>query len=441
MTWGGGDMASRRWRLPALLAALTVLCSGCSLDVESLLQPPKAQGEQQPILDALETYIRDSGKTASRYTLQYPSEGDYTSAFVVCDAHGMPTDKSNGIPVFAVGFYSFASSPDDIHINLLRRDQRDWVSLDDRTGFGANILQVAFGDLDGDGMAELLTGWDTYNSRDHRLAVLSMNNSLSVLSDSGQYTQLYVGDLTADEQEDVLLLRISGTGGVTATLETVRNGVLSVCGTVSLDGHIQQFGNMTISRLTPDVSGVYVDALKTDGSMVTELIYYNGTGLHAPFYDAWTDSTPMTTRLCALNCRDVDGDTQVEIPTMQLLDGYPEQQNNPSTAWRTVWKAWDYRSGKWAERLHSIVNTADGYLVMLDDAQSVVTDYSASEQILTVRDSQSGDLYMSICAASEPPPEYTVLYESEFGRSGCAVRLGESMDVEQAQYRVIRLDD
>ena len=62
----------RRLRLSALLLAAVLCLGGCSLDVESFLRPPKAQGEQQAIQQALETYIRDSGQTASRYTLRYP---------------------------------------------------------------------------------------------------------------------------------------------------------------------------------------------------------------------------------------------------------------------------------------------------------------------------------------------------------------------------------
>ena len=68
-------------RYSALVLALVLLCTGCSLDVDSYLRPPQVGGQQQAVQAALETYLRDSGGDV-RYTLEYPVEGDHTAAFV-----------------------------------------------------------------------------------------------------------------------------------------------------------------------------------------------------------------------------------------------------------------------------------------------------------------------------------------------------------------------
>ena len=157
-------------RLAGLMAGLVLLTTGCSLDVESFLQPPRAQGEQQAIQAALDTYLRDTGSVTQRYTLKYPSEGEHTSAFVLCDEQGRPIGGDTKAQL-AVVFYALASAPEETHVNLLRREDAEWVSVGDSVGYGAAIRQVAFGDLDGDGMAELLTGWSTYDSKNHRLVI------------------------------------------------------------------------------------------------------------------------------------------------------------------------------------------------------------------------------------------------------------------------------
>ena len=71
-----------------LLLSLVLVCTGCSLDVESYLQPPRVGGQQQAVQAALETYLRDVGGNNLRYTLEYPLEGAHTAAFILCDEKG-----------------------------------------------------------------------------------------------------------------------------------------------------------------------------------------------------------------------------------------------------------------------------------------------------------------------------------------------------------------
>ena len=95
-------------KLMAAMMAVLLLCSGCSLDVEQFLRPPKTQGEQQAVQTALETYIRDSGQAGSRYALCYPVEGDHTAAFVLCDAAGKPLSDAEDEATLALAFYAMS---------------------------------------------------------------------------------------------------------------------------------------------------------------------------------------------------------------------------------------------------------------------------------------------------------------------------------------------
>ena len=47
----------KRGALAALLAAATLLLAGCSMDVDAYLIPPKLQGEEQQIQQALDEFI------------------------------------------------------------------------------------------------------------------------------------------------------------------------------------------------------------------------------------------------------------------------------------------------------------------------------------------------------------------------------------------------
>lgn len=385
-------------RLFAQIAVLICLCTGCSLDVESFLQPPRAQGEHQAIQLALETYLGESGTAVGRYSLLYPSTGAYTSAFVLCDSSGRPTQEDGDGVAMAVAFYALAAAPEQPHVNLLYRQDGTWISADDRVGYGADIQQVAFGDLDGDGLAELLTGWSTYNSQDHRLAAFSMKDGLRVFSSDLVYTQLYAGDITGTGRDSLLLFRIGSENMVTATLQQMRDGQLVSTDTVRLDGQIQQFKGMTLCSLAQGVQGLYVDALKTADTLMTEILYYADGKLHAPLYDAASNATTETARAASIASRDVDGDGRVEIPHCRLLPGHTVADKDVSTAWFTTWRAWDYATGLWKTGPQGIVNIADGYMIWLDEAvqDTMTTAYDANSRTLDLQDTETKEFWLRL---------------------------------------------
>ncbi len=432
----------RKQALAAVLAAVLFLCSGCSLDVEQFLRPPKTQGEQQAVQTALETYIRDSGQAGGRYTLCYPVEGDHTAAFVLCDAAGKPITDATDDAALALAFYAPFAAPTDTHINLLRREGDEWISVADVVGASADILQVAFGDLDGDGSAELLTGWDTYNSRDHRLSAFSLSQGLARLSDDHVYTRLFVGDLTADGRDSLLLLHIA-TDGVTATMETLSGDTFISLGQVLLDAEIQQFNTMTLCRLADNVHGLYIDAVKGTDTAVTELIYYDEERLHAPFCNQAGQVNTVTARPAGFAMRDIDGDAQMEIPLCTLLPGYAAGESAADHAYRTDWMAWDIADNAWRVELSTVVNSADGYLVVLDEPrkETVTTTYVQNERLLTLMDAQSRRPLLRLRPMGDNEDKaYTTLFEATDGYDGCEVWYDtSSLDIDTVRYMVLRL--
>ncbi|MBQ5840844.1 MAG: hypothetical protein IIW40_02700 [Clostridia bacterium] len=439
---------SKKRLLAMLLAGILLIAGGCSLDVETLLTPPRAQGEQQAVQAALETYLKDAGLAAARYTLKYPSEGEHTSAFVLCDEEGKPTTTSGERAAFAVAFYSLATATEETHVNLLRREGEEWMSVGDSVGYGADIQQVAFGDLNGDGMGELLTGWSTYHSKDHRLAVFTMGEELLALSAERVYTQLYVGDITADGKDSLLLLHIGGANKVTATLENLRDGKLVSAASTRLDGYIQQFGGMTLCRLAQGVHGLYVDGVKSANSMVTELIYYKDGKLVTPFYNPLTNMTTATARATLLPSQDMDGDAQVDIPTVTPLAGYTPQTATHTTAQLTTWRTWDYAANKWIDRQHTIRNGADGYMVILNEAtlQGVTTAYDAATRTLDIMQAADKRVWLRLWAGEETPPptdiatEQVVLFSAREDGMDCTAWYDPSiLDEEKVRYMVARL--
>lgn len=393
----------RKGILAVLAGLLAVTVTGCSLGVESFLQPPKLGGQQQAVQTALETYLKDKGN--ARYTLEYPVEGEHTAAFLLCDRQGYPVEEN---PTLAVAFYSLTASPEETRINLLSRTGEEWQSVADTVGAGVDLREVAFGDLDGDGTAELVTGWTAYYNRADSLAVYALDD-LTRISEEQMYSSLFVGDLTATGRDSLLVMTVGD--GVSATLQQMEDGRLDVVDTVALDGGIQQFGNRTLCRLAEGVHGLYVEGVKSGGAAVTELIYYDDTGLHAPFYDASTNETAVTTRADSLAARDIDGDGTVEVPSPLRLEGH-DAFDVGGTVIR--WQVWEYPTGTWRHHSYTLVNSVDGYLVTLDDGTQnrLDTVYNEDTHTLKLLNTATGKAWLWLTVGEDLPSAPGSTWES-----------------------------
>lgn len=437
----------KRGALAALLAAATLLLAGCSMDVDAYLIPPKLQGEEQQIQQALDEFIQTRyGKGAStNYTLKYPKGGEYTSAFILTDLNSGRLDtasKQSAANDVALAFYQVAQkgAAANTHINLLRQTDGDWTSVSDVEGLSTDIERVVFGDLDGDGIEELMAGWSIYNNRDQQLHVYSLaGDTITPLSTDNVYTQLFVGDVTSSGRDDLLLMRLEDNNVTTARLKGLQDGQLVEKGAVRLDGYINQFGTVQMGRLADGIQGVYIDALKDANTTITELVYWDHGRLNAPFYDTSKNITSATARSSGMAARDIDADGRVEIPLCNRLPGYYETADPKETMWLTGWYDWDYAAQTAKLKFNTVLNLADGYYVRIDDSwkERFTTLYTEADRTLwfkPMENGQIGEPFMAVRiykdneSVSEDPDKKF----EPFGSSGHGSGMGYTESVQYA---------
>lgn len=349
-------------------------------NTDDLLVPPRAQGEEQEIQAALEDYIASAYGDSGTYKLKYPRSGEYRTAFIVEDF------DNDGLQE-AMAFYTAGKESGTVHLNFLRQVDGQWRSVADKQNDSSDVEQVAVSDTNGDGQKELFVGWSLYNSVDSRLSVYELSADDLVERYSTMYNYMLLGDFTGSGRNDVLLLRTSTDYRTTARLVSSQNGAMVELGSVPLDGYIVQYGNATISRLTETVTGVFIDCQKESGTLITELIYWDGAQLVAPFYMAGDNATTLTARESGIPAMDVDGDGRVEWPQSSRLPGAETTAASEVTMWLTRWYTYRYETQSVESKFYSLVNLNDGYYLLLDDAWvgQFTASYSSSTRSLTVQ--------------------------------------------------------
>ena len=119
-----------------------------------------------------------------------------------------------------------------------------------------------------------------------------------------------------------------------------------------------------------------------------------------------------------------------------------------TTGWLTVWRAYDLVSGSWSDRLYTVANTADGYLVSLDPEHrsGLATAYDAVGRTLDLMDKKTDRVWLHLCADADAAPaegmERVTLFESTQNLPGCVAWYDPALlDETKVRYMVVRLTD
>ncbi|MBR7092850.1 MAG: hypothetical protein IKI50_06685 [Clostridia bacterium] len=426
-----------------LLGVLLLWNSGCGFPAffaEEFFAAPRGSGEQEGLLQALEAYLAQAtGQDQPEYRLKYPQEGADLTAFVFLDADGAAACD-------AAVFYTCPAQSARARLLYLHKQDGVWAGVCDLEGRSETVRSALPRDLDGDGVAELLVGWDLYNARDGYLTVYSIAPQNGAAACRALYETLYTSLLTADMDgqagEELLLLHILHTEHhVSARLAGCRKGELREWGGVRLDGSIIRFTGFQAAVLADGTHAVFADGVKDGGSLLTELIVWNGETLSAPLYHADSNQTTLTVRESGLPSADVDHDGVPEWPVSQRLPGY-ESCEPAQALYQTTYYQWDGGTASARPVLTALVNGADGYMIVLgNDLRGRVTAaYDPARRLYEVRRAEDGAaLLRVICAADGAiPPDYLRLMTRGTAQYGFWVPAdGDRLiSEEQARYMI-----
>ncbi len=340
-----------------LCVCVCVLLSSCeyiNFNTVDLMEPPKPTGEMYDIRQAL-----DKGVSGS-YQLKYPTSGEYRSAFTVADLDG--DGKSEALSFYLTG--KTTQNP-QLHIGLIVQSGHEWKLSSDVAVAAADIESLRFADLDGDGLSEVLVGWNIYTAVEKRVEVYKIQNGTLLTRISEPYTNYITCDLNGSGKNDILVL-YHNTAEMTSLarlLELTESGVKEL-GNTAMDGGVTGYLDPVVTTLENGDPAVFIDANKGDG-LITEVLCYND-GLYNPGFDAERNENAVTQRGSLITLSDINGDGRPEIPVLIACPGYetrPASERVYITRWLT------YDGEKFKSVLDALMNYSDGYYISIPESR------------------------------------------------------------------------
>ncbi|MBE6799932.1 MAG: hypothetical protein E7529_01860 [Ruminococcaceae bacterium] len=306
-----------------LCVVMVLLCSGCSLNffsVESLMSPPAQSGKNGEVEEAFKRLM--SEKTIQ---LRTPMSGDYQTAFVLFDVNSDGSEE-------AIVFYTDSSIDASVRLSFLECINDTWVISADIKGAGSGVYDVTFADMNNNGKYEILVGWSLYDSKASKIVsvyeVSDGDNGVFALNTIGTeyYNSKFVTDFNGDDKDDLVLIYLDDSGDVQRSyfrcFSLSESDSFVKYGDVKLDSHISQVSKIQFDIISVDTKKskrVFIDCIKNETSMFTEMLYWDTDELK-PVREERNPST-TTLRSSKVSCCDIDGDGLLEIPANTKLLG------------------------------------------------------------------------------------------------------------------------
>lgn len=316
-------------KLLAAAAAVLLLCllSGCDTilfsSVDNLMRPPKISGEiNSQLMKAFEASV------GGKYSLKYPLSGDYQSPCVMYDLDNDGTEE-------AIIFYSPENESTTVRMAFFDYSDEAWSVVSDFKGLGNSINQVSFEDIKNDGTVQVVVSWGFFDTKTASiLSIYSIGFSEENIINSVQlifnepYSAMKIFDVDGSGGKEIFLISsLNSNDSIkkVGTLYALRSdGSIASVSSVTMDSTVSGYSSIKLEAASEDKPyRIFVDAIKGDITMSTEIIYWDSkiNGLYSPLLDTDTQSVTSTVRSLRIESRDINGDGLIETPLQVPLIG------------------------------------------------------------------------------------------------------------------------
>lgn len=355
-----------------LILLILSLFTGCSfsLDSNDIMFPPKPIGDQASIQKLINT------KSNGKYQLIYPNNGSIRNSIIT-------TELSENKKI-AVAFYLNENDSKN-HIMFLINNANNYEVLEDIKTDSTKIDRIAFADIDGDNVKEILIGL-TYKTITNTLSIYKITEVLEEIPVSCEYTTFITGDFNRNRIDDILSINLShNPTSNEASLYTYNNNEIGFSSSCNIDSDIKKDVNLIYGMIDSSNYGAILDAKNNNNEYTTQIIYFDklSNSLKNPLYDYQGYS--QTRRTSEVFSQDIDKDNIIEIPVCSNLPALSEEETSKLIT-NADWKNFDTTELVLVSKKNTILSLKDGYMLTIPDIwqDSITAKYDIKNRETTI---------------------------------------------------------
>ena len=345
-------MKKKRIIIAAIIALCAVILSGClRITADELYRLPRASDEYLKLQQQID-YVLNSGAAFSP-----PTGGPNRQAVQLRDLNSSGEDE-------VIVFFSVPGES-TLAIYIFKLLDGDYVVADVIEGVGDDIESIWFVDMDGDGIYELIVGWQM-GAVLKQLSIYSIVDFQHVLLASAEYERIAAHDMTGDGSGDIVIVRLPTPemGAVAEMFSLMPDGEI-VRSEAWLSDGIEMITRILTGRLIDGIPAVFVESEGRfddyGGSMVTDILIYRDGGLVNVTREMPLGISAETVR-DRMHSSDIEGSGTISVPMPRRLVAQSE-----TLYYVTDWYAFNSRGNRRVV-LTTYHNHSDGwYLVLPSD--------------------------------------------------------------------------
>ena len=301
---------SYKKKIPVILfiVIMTVLLSGClRITADELYSLPEVSEEYLRLQAHINVLLSQGAEYAP------PTRGPNRQAVQLVDLNGTGTSE-------VVAFFAFPAES-ALRVYIFELSGGDYTVAEIIEGVGTEIESVRYVDMDGDGVMEIIIGWQMGSALRY-MSIFSITGFHNQGLVSGvEYSEIAVFDITNDGTDDIIVFRMptQDSGAVAEVYSLMQDGEI-VKQEAKLSSGIESISRIMTGRLIDGSQAIFVDSEGTfeNGSLVTDVFSIqsdNFTNISLITESSISDST-VRHRMAS---SDINMDGIIKVPSLRLL--------------------------------------------------------------------------------------------------------------------------